>query len=383
MHFIARKRFLAATAILALAGCSSSEGPEATQSQSQGSQGQEAVPPEPASSGDPWDDVIAQVDASPIANMRVVIGDETGILLDYEKGALPAEQPHRIASASKMMIGAAIFRLVERGVMSLDDNPQDYISWWTDDPDDLRSQITLEQLLSSVSGFNGRPVTGACAKGDLTEADACVRDIYEAGLGSTPAEEFHYGPEHLDVAQHMAALATGMTFDKVLQQEIAAPLGLSPNTFLGPSADCQPSACEPFTQSEAYSTAADYAKFLQALYAGNVVEDTAAFTADRTQSAIFVYRPASNVPGVGDWHYALASWRECDLSFFSGSCATDVTFSSPGAFGWTPWIDFNTGYYALIAHEDGNILDSSSSLSEALQLEQTLQPLIEDVLASD
>jgi CubicO group peptidase (beta-lactamase class C family) len=282
-----------------------------------------------------------------------------------------------------MMIGAAIFRLVEQGVMSLDDNPQDYISWWTNDPADPRSHITLEQLLSQVSGFNDRPITGACPKGDPSAADDCIRDLYEGGLGSTPGEEFHYGPEHLDVAQHMAALATGMTFDKLLEQEIAAPLGLSSNTFLGSSSDCQPSACEPFMQSEAYSTAADYTKFLQALFTGNVVENTAAFTMDRTQSAIFVYRPASNVPGVGDWHYALGSWRECDLSFFSGACINEVTFSSPGAFGWTPWIDFNNGYYALIAHEDPNILDSSSSLSEALQLEQSLQPVIEGVLANN
>lgn len=381
MYFIARKPSLLLTALI-IAGCSVSEGPEGTPGQS-GGKGQEVVPPSSPPPDDPWNEAIAAINESPIANMRVIIGDETGILLDYEKGDLPAEQPHRIASASKMMIGAAVFRLVERGVLSLDDNPQDYISWWTNDPEDLRSRITLAQLLSSVSGFNDRPIAGACPKGDLAAADECVRNIYEHGLGSAPGEEFHYGPEHLDVAQHMAALATGMTFDKVLQQEIAAPLGLSANTFLGASSECQPSACEPFSQSEAYSTAADYAKFLQALFAGNVVDDIAAFTADRTQSAIFVYRPASNVPGVGDWHYALASWRECDLSFFSGACATDVTLSSPGAFGWTPWIDFHNGYYALIAHEDANVLDTSSSLSEALQLEQSLQPLIERVLANN
>ena len=47
-----------------------------------------------------------------------------------------------------------IMDLVEQGVMSLDDRPQDYLAWWTSDPADPRSEITLEQLLSFTSGFD-------------------------------------------------------------------------------------------------------------------------------------------------------------------------------------------------------------------------------------
>jgi hypothetical protein len=37
--------------------------------------------------------------------------------------------------------------------MSYDDHPQKYIEWWTSDPKDERSWITLSQLLSFSSGL--------------------------------------------------------------------------------------------------------------------------------------------------------------------------------------------------------------------------------------
>ena len=48
-----------------------------------------------------------------------------------------------------------LMRLVEEGVLSLSDNPQDYLSFWTESSDDARSRITLAHLLSFTSGFEG------------------------------------------------------------------------------------------------------------------------------------------------------------------------------------------------------------------------------------
>lgn len=53
--------------------------------------------------------------------------------------------------------------------------------------------------------------------------------------------------------------------------------------------------------------------------------------------------------------------------------------SSAGAFGFTPWIDFNRGYWAVIVLEEPlNRGYSPGELSVAL--EQELQPLIATAL---
>lgn len=51
----------------------------------------------------------------------------------------------------------------------------------------------------------------------------------------------------------------------------------------------------------------------------------------------------SPVPGNESWHYSLAHWVEDDPAVGDGS------FSSPGAFGFYPWIDAGKQYYGILA----------------------------------
>ena len=132
----------------------------------------------------------------------------------------------------------------------------------------------------------------------------------------------------------------------------------------------------------AESTPADYSEILRALLAGELIVDLNEFTRDRTASVSLFDRP-STAEMFGDWHYGLGFWRECDDAQFSADCANEIVISSPGAFGWTPWIDFENNYYALIATEDsdGGLIEIGEGPSNAsVELEQTLQPLIADVL---
>jgi CubicO group peptidase (beta-lactamase class C family) len=52
---------------------------------------------------------------------------------------------YQSASTSKLVSAAIILSLVDRGVLSLEDHPQKYISWPTGG---AASQITLRQLLA-------------------------------------------------------------------------------------------------------------------------------------------------------------------------------------------------------------------------------------------
>ena len=45
-----------------------------------------------------------------------------------------------------------------------------------------------------------------------------------------------------------------------------------------------------------------------------------------------------------NFHYGLAAWLECPPPAVNCN-----VLSSPGAFGFTPWVDRDGGYYAMLA----------------------------------
>ena len=84
----------------------------------------------------------------------------------------------------------------------------------------------------------------------------------------------------------------------------------------------------------------------------------------------------SPVAGHGlPYHYGLAAWLEC-----APPATACPVLSSPGAFGFTPWLDRATGYYAILGMElDGTPGDGIVNF--AVTLEQALRPLIAARLA--
>ena len=325
-------------------------------------------PPPPVSI---WADVTAAVDAAPTADIHLVIGDAQGEIFSYEKGSLPRNETHRLASASKLLTGITIVRMIEAGTMSLGDNPQNYITWWTSDGGDDRSLITLEDLLSFKSGFNYKPGLGGCVNNGNISLEDCARDYYDGDVASTPGDVYYYGPAHLQVAAYMAQIASGVSYVDLFKAQVATPLNLSAATGF-----VSPSLTNPRASAGAQSTVADYSEILRALLAGELITDLTTFTLDRTDNASFGHRPKGIEDANVDWHYGLGFWRECEFAVWDNSCANHVVISSPGAFGWNPWVDLEENYYGLIAMDVPLTIDNGT-----VDLEITLRPLIVAALA--
>ena len=326
------------------------------------------LPPTPPQA-DVWKDVKSAIDASAVGNIRLIVGDGERIIFTYEKGSLPGNEQHRLASASKLLSGIIIYRLVESGALSLDDKPAGLIAGWTQDPLDDRSQITLEQLLSFTSGFNYAPVDPSCVGNGNITMGQCALQYHDDGLDAVPGEEFYYGAAHLQIAGHMAEVATGLRYSELFQSQIVDQLGLGVKSVFE-----LPSITNPRASAGAQSTANDYAEILRALLAGELITDMNTFRQDRTAQVVFGHRPASLEGANLDWHYGLGFWRECNKAQWDQACIDDIVMSSPGAFGWVPWIDFTNNYFGLIAMESiGN--------HRAPELEREIQPLIEAALA--
>ena len=324
---------------------------------------------------DPWADVAAALERFDVDDLALIVGDSSGERWRYEKGQFRVADSHLIASASKWLTGATLMALVEQGVMSLNDRPQDYLVYWTSDPLDARSEITLQMLLSFTAGFSVGPVDASCVGNGAITVQICAEQFYNAGLDTAPGSTFYYGPAHMQVAAAMAEVATGQSFNEIVRLTLTEPLGLSvATTFVAPS------VTNPRASGGAQSTALDYAEFLQALlsraFLGSSLDE---FLRDRTANVAFGYRPGVTENNV-DWHYGLGFWRECNQPVWDGACANQRLVSSPGAFGWHPWIDFDADYYAVLAMEEPVSLFSSPS-EAAVLLSFDLRPLIEDALA--
>ncbi len=315
--------------------------------------------------------VVPVIDAFPVSDMAVMIGDSSGVLFSYEKGDFTVDTPVLIASANKWLTGATIWRLIEQGVLSREVRPHQFVDFWTNDAADPRSMITLDMLLGLSSGFNNSPIQKECIGNPLYSLYDCVRVLYEGGVDTQPGEVYSYGPEHFQMAAFVASEAmAGQSFQAIMDEELFAPLGMSSATSYASKNNDNARY-----SGGIHSTAADYSKFLRALLAGDAFNDLNGFIEDRTANTVFNYRPDGVEENGLDWHYAFGFWIECDSVPFDPECNNKPTVSSPGAFGFTPWVDLERGYWGVIAFEGGGESSFRPSF-ESVALEQELQQLL-------
>lgn len=337
-----------------------------------GGGGQSSVPIAPEIPADPWAAVTATLDAASVVDLAFVIGDAEGNLYSYEKGAFRLSATHAIASASKWLTSATILALIEQGAMGLEDQPQRYLSYWTSDPTDARSRITLDQLLSFTAGFHRSPSQAGCIGDDSYSLQECVEQLYAMGVDAEPGTTYFYGPIHMQVAAAMAEQATDQAWSEIVRLTLREPLGLSTATGF--------SGRNPRASGSATGSALDYAEFLRLQLAGGFLANSLdQLITERLSAVTIVSRPNTISANNLDWYYGLGVWRECDQPMWDSICASERRISSPGAFGWYPWLDLDNGYYAVLAMEEPLTLTSSPSVV-AVSLGSELRPLILDAL---
>ncbi|MFK7887300.1 MAG: serine hydrolase domain-containing protein [Gammaproteobacteria bacterium] len=326
-------------------------------------------------SDEPFAGVATVIEEFAVADMALVVGDADGTIWFSEKGTFELDQVQLIASASKWLGAAVIMALVEQGVMALDDRPQDYLDYWTSAAADPRSRVTLQQLLSFTSGFDHDTLNVSCVEESATTLQSCAQNLYSQALSFEPGTAFSYGPAHLAVAGAMAEQATAQSFRTLAQLQVSAALNLANTDVL------RPSPANPRVAGGWTSTARDYGAFLRGLLSGEYLGSVrATMLEDQTaEPVIMVTRPAVIDDNQFDFHYASGAWRECTQPQWDETCDALGIVASPGAFGWYPWIDFENGYYAVIAMRE-SVVNGQSATAAAMDLALVLRPLIEDAL---
>jgi CubicO group peptidase (beta-lactamase class C family) len=266
-----------------------------------------------------------------------------------------------IASASKLVAGVTLFRLMDAGYLTLDSTTGQVLGWTSD-----RGAITLRQLMSFTSGL--APENQCTYDSTVTLAE-CVTTISQAALVAAPGTEFDYGSVHLDVAGRMAEVVTGASWNELFAQEIRDPLGLpadieyyaNPLKVTGPD--------NPLLAGGLVVSMNEYERivhfvFDKGVWQGNALLGPQIFDTQTIEPYPDVLIGTSPAPSL---RYGLTAWLECNTP--QTGCHQ---ISSPGAFGFTPWIDRDAGYYAILGMQDM----TNSRTHFGGQLERQLKPLI-------
>ena len=329
--------------------------------------------------GEEWNKVRdAFDDNNDIRNAALVVGDSlNGRLFETEEGrGVSMSTVLETASLIKWVTGVVILTLVQDGVLGLGDNPQKYLDWWTNETEDLRSQVTIQQLLSFTSGFKGKPVslfqTPPCISDETTTIDNCAKQIYDDWFEYEPGTTFYYGPSHHQIVASIAQAATGgKDWATIFQDQVAIPLDMTNTEYNSPSTS------NPRISGGAVSTGDDIEKFLLGILRNTILNSTMVelMAMDGTSDDSIVFE-STPIPEEYPFHYGASVWLECTQPTWDTSCQERRILSGTGAFGFHAWIDRVTGVYGVLAMR--RYLPGGGEV--AVEAALKLRPLIDEAL---
>ena len=232
------------------------------------------------------------------------IGDAGGVITNASVGTLAptANTLMDIASGTKWLFGAYVVQ--------------------------LRSSALADTDLLAA-----HMMTGYVSMDPACDPLATVMSCFDAGNNGTftasSLNRFHYRSSHFQkwgVDNGLAAMG-----NSELAAEFRSQIGFDiPLTFSSPT-----------LAGGAFMSASQYAVFLRKILNG-----------DLAIAALLGTSPICTLPSVcpsadaspieRNWHYSLGHWVEDDAT-------GDGSFSSPGAFGFYPWIDSSKTHYGILA----------------------------------
>lgn len=291
-------------------------------------------------------------------------------------GSYTLDQRMPIASASKWLSATVLARLVDQGRLDWDAPISRY---GPDVPADKRS-LTVRQLFALTSGIPGGDLNSAvsCLGNRFTTLEACARQILDLPLRASPGTTFDYGGHSMQVAGWIAEKATGEDWNRLFRRELAAPLGMVDTDFgLLRGVDVG----NPRIAGGVFSTAPDYLKLLQlhlddGRKSGMRLLDpaTVAELRDRqTRDSTIFYTAYPQAVG-----YAIGHWVEAEAAD-----GHSERLSSPGAFGFWPWIDTRRKIAGVLAVQGSYATQTADTRALIAAVQAALDKDIEAVPFAD
>jgi hypothetical protein len=248
------------------------------------------------------------------------IGDRTAALVsgsvDSSASAITytANTPMSIASASKCLYGSYV---VQRRAGALTTDDYKYLNFH-----------------SGYTSFQECEPNQTVAQCDAYQDNG----VYTAANDG----KFFYNGGHME--KHATLFGLGGMDNELLSDEIRSQLG----------ADVTLGYSQPQLAGGVYMSSSSYALVLRKMLAGQLLMGSMLgahpVCTNRLTCTAAVIAP---IPLEESWHYSIGHWVEDDPAVGDGA------FSSPGAFGFYPWIDASKTYYGVLARSAiGSALES-------------------------
>jgi CubicO group peptidase (beta-lactamase class C family) len=139
------------------------------------------------------------------------------------------DTPTNIGSTSKQFTAFAVMLLVERGLVSLDDDVRDHLP----ELPDFGQKVQVRHLLVHATGYReiynllimaGRRID----MGDHLSRDEVVRVVQnQPVLQNDPGAEWNYNNTAYGLAALLVERVSGLDFDQFMREEVFAPLGMN------------------------------------------------------------------------------------------------------------------------------------------------------------
>jgi CubicO group peptidase (beta-lactamase class C family) len=337
-----------------------------------------------------WSKVTAAIDEAQSnfpSGLAVEIATPDGVVYSRSRGGFTNSTRVLVASASKWVTSTVLLRLVDQGVLSLDEKMSGVLEDRYGVPwSGPMGNITLRDLLSQTSGIHGDDL-GVVTPSDspLITLEEAVYRIYGEQHNATstlePGSYFWYGSTHFRIAARYAEVKTGRKWEQIFEEQLRDPLGWSTDSTYTALSAYNPNPAGTLT-----TTGLEYMGFMvmqlrKGLYGtarllpADLIDEQRrdGFLAD----TVIEYSPYAQYGY--NFHYGLGNWRECDAPDSTGACSEDLRISSTGTFGWAPWIDENNDYSAVIMTRQavqGTVMPSEN-------LKAALAALIPEALAQN
>jgi len=281
----------------------------------------------------------------------VLVGTRDGFLYEAYYGSYDETTRVPLASASKLVSAVSVMRLVESGDLNRFAPIRQYVPEFSPDKAGVtKSSLTIDQCYSMTSGFPSEQETQQIL-GDPTImlAQAVERIALEVPLVEPPSSSLLYSGAGMHVVGRACEVASGLPFDEFFDAAVNDPLGINITwDGLNDSENFRPSGGGRASLSD-YGAVAwlvlnrGEAGGVRLLQPGTV---ETMFT-ERTVGLPIASAPPQAVErGFG---YAFGMWieeRDAD--------GRPTVLTSPGAFGFTPVLDLEDEYFAVIMVEGSN-----------------------------
>ena len=252
----------------------------------------------------------------------VLVGNRNGIIHEAYFGSYDAGTVVPIASATKLLSGVAIMTLVEDGLIGLDTPVSSYLTEFNPQDTGLKSTMTPRQMFAHISGLPGQEIESPILNNPfITLANASRQIACCVDLEVDPGTSFAYGGLSMHVTGRIAEVVSGRRWEQFFASAVSSPLGLTTIDYqgLGPTLNPRISGA---ARSNLRESAVD-----------SMITDVTEGLPRRGDG-----------PGTDTgWGYGFGGW----VSRKDAAGAT-LEFTSPGAFGFTPWIDYERGIYGIV-----------------------------------